>query len=119
MNARRTISVALLLLSVALSQAVAANGYTAEKATRAGQDCFPAGPEAWIHCMHLDKLVNGRRSVPVLVFSVDGSQFLGTELLLHEDVYAGQPCPQDDLELWGPLAGTPYMACHHFLTTHD
>jgi len=95
-----------------------ADPLTADQLEKAGFDCFPAGPSNWIHCMDLDKLVGGKKSVPVKVFSVDGSEFLGTELLLHEDVYAGQPCPTDELNLWEVLEGTPYFACHHFLTGH-
>lgn len=91
---------------------------TSDQLIKAGFDCFPAGPSNWTHCMDLDKLVAGKRSVPVKVFSEDGSEYLGTELLLHQDIYAGQPCPQDELNLWDPLEGTPYMACHHFLTGH-
>lgn len=97
---------------------VRADPLTADQLSDAGFDCFPAGPSDWVHCMDLDKLLDGKKSVPVKVFSVDGSEFLGTELLLHEDVYAGQPCPQDELNLWAPLEGTPYFACHHFLTGH-
>ena len=63
----------------------------------------------------------GNRSVPVKVFDAAGTTFLGTELLLHEDVYAGQPCPQDDLDEWGVWDlwdfEEPYFACHHFLTS--
>lgn len=95
-----------------------ADGHTADQLENAGFDCFPAGPTDWIHCMDVDKLASGKKSVPVKVFSVDGQEFLGTELLLHEDVYAGQPCPTDELNLWEPLEGTPYWACHHFLTGH-
>lgn len=95
-----------------------AGEHTADQLINAGFDCFNTGPSNWVHCMDLDKLINGMRSVPVKVFSEDGSEYLGTELLLHEDVYAGQPCPQDDLNVWGPVDGAPYMACHHFLTGH-
>lgn len=98
--------------------AAMAGGHTADQLERAGFVCFPAGPSNWIHCLHADKIENENPSVPVKVFSVDGSEFLGTELLLHEDIYAGQPCPQDDLNLWEPQPGIPYMACHHFLTGH-
>lgn len=95
-----------------------ADPLTADQLEDAGFTCFPSGPTEWIHCMDLDKLLAGKKSVPVKVFSVDGQEFLGTELLLHEDVYAGQPCPTDELNLWEVVDGTPYLACHHFLTGH-
>jgi hypothetical protein len=108
-----------LILAILTSTASAADAHTAGQLSRAGWDCFPAGPYGWIHCLDIDRIVRGSPSVPVKVFSVDGSDFLGTELLLHEDVYAGQSCPQDALDLWGPSADAPgYFACHHFLTAH-
>lgn len=118
MKTRLTVPTMMLSLTCLMAGPAMAGGHTAEQLINAGFDCFPAGPSDWIHCMDLDKLINGKKSVPVLVFSVDGSEYLGTEFLLHQDVYAGQPCPQDDLNLWGPLEGTPYMTCHHFLTGH-
>lgn len=117
MNIRSAVPTILISLSCLASGPVVA-GHTADQLENAGFTCFPAGPSAWIHCMDIDKLLNGNPSVPVKVFSEDGGEFLGTELLLHEDIYAGQPCPQDDLNLWEPQADIPYMACHHFLTGH-
>lgn len=96
-----------------------AGGHGAGQLERAGWFCYNTGPHNWVHCLHLDKAVEGKPSVPVKVFSTNGEEFLGSELLLHQDVYAGQPCPQDDLDLWGISADAPdYLACHHFLTTH-
>lgn len=112
-----TLGLMLFMTSVGIGTAKAGK-HTANQLEKAGFDCFPAGPSNWIHCMDLDKLLSGKKSVQVKVFSEDGSEFLGTELLLHGDVYAGQPCPTDELNLWGVLEGTPYMACHHFLTGH-
>lgn len=93
-----------------------AGGLTADQMTRAGFDCFPAGPNDWIHCLQNRHF--GQPAIPVKVFSVDGSEFLGTEQLLREDVYGEQPCPQDDLDPWDPLAVPGYRACHHFETGH-
>ena len=95
-----------------------AGGHTATQMEEAGFTCFPAGPiiTNWTHCLDLDKF--GTPVVPVKVFSEDGIEFLGTELLLREDIYSGQPCPQDDLDLWDPDAVPGYYACHHFSTGH-
>lgn len=117
---RTTSTLIMLLISVStlLTGPAFAGGITADRLADAGFDCFEAGPNDWIHCMDLDRLLNGDTVVPVKVFSTDGSELLGTELLLHEDVYVAQPCPQDELNLWAPLEGTPFFACHHFLTGH-
>ena len=58
-------------------------GLTADQVDRAGYFCFEAGPNLWIHCLLERKL--GKRVIPVKVFSIDGSQFLGTEQLLRDD----------------------------------
>jgi hypothetical protein len=92
------------------------SGLRADQLVSAGYDCFPAGPHGWVHCLLGRKL--GQRVIPVKVFSVDGSDFLGTEQLLREDVYAGQPCPQDGLGQWDSQAVPGYYACHHFDTGH-
>ncbi len=55
-------------------------------------------------------------SLQVLVFELDG-KFLGTEVLWRADLYAGQPCPQDDILTPADL-GIPYYACHHYDTGH-
>ena len=111
----------MCIAAVALvtASSLAAAGFTADKMERAGYACFNAGPEStnWMHCLKPEHL--GNPAVPVKVFSEDGSQFLGTEQLLHEDVYADKPCPQDGLFDWVPsedLLG--YFACHHFHTGH-
>jgi hypothetical protein len=118
MNTSFKIIILLMSASAFFAGHAVAGGNTADQLEGAGFDCFKAGPYDWIHCMDLDKLLNGHPVVRVKVFSIDGSEFLGTELLLHEDVYAAQPCPQDDLNLWGD-AGGGYFACHHFSTNHD
>jgi len=55
-------------------------------------------------------------SITLRVFYDNADRTLaGTELLLRADLYAGQPCPQDDLAAWG-LLPFGYYACHHFDT---
>jgi hypothetical protein len=52
-------------------------------------------------------------SIQHQVFRPDGS-FAGTELLIRADLFAGQPCPQDE---WLPVPApdnVQYWACHHF-----
>ena len=88
---------------------------TSEQLIQAGFLCDNAGPHDWVHCLNGQTLGGGRR-IQVLVFTVDGSILLGTEQLIHEDNYHGQPCPQDGLTEWEPVPGIPYVACHHFAT---
>lgn len=53
-------------------------------------------------------------SVKLRVFNPDGS-FAGTEQLMRADLYADQPCPQDNLARWDLLdLPVDYYACHHF-----
>ncbi len=94
-----------------------AGGVTAGRLSDAGYLCFNDGPSNWTHCILERQL--GNPVIPVKVFLEDGSELLGTELLLREDIYAGQPCPQDGIDFW-PFLGEdfPYFACHHFDTGH-
>ena len=85
--------------------------------------CFPAGPDSNIHCIPPGKagLMDQGKLPPSLqtqVFHHDTNDFLGTEMLLREDIYNGQPCPQDHLEEWELLDDIPYYACHHYDTGH-
>jgi hypothetical protein len=128
---------ALLLLLLAVTVAYA-QGHTPDQLANAGRTCVPAGPNLWIHCFPStvdfpDDLINGvPKTVQVQVFGEvppeEGLQFLGTELLIHEDLFLKgkgnqQPCPQDPHEDGGK--GTyhylgdeppffPYYACHHY-----
>lgn len=112
-----TLLVAALAFFVASGTVVA--GQTAAKLERAGYECFNDGPSNWTHCWRANKI--GNPVIPVKVFTELGSEFLGTELLLRDDIYAGQPCPQDGLEFWDHIdfgEGLGYFACHHFYTGH-
>jgi hypothetical protein len=108
---------ALIFAMCLWSGPATAGGLTSDQLTRAGYTCVPAGPNDWIHCFLARKF--GQPSVPVKVFSTDGMEFLGTEQLLRADKYRGQPCPQDGLDIWDPLAVDGYLACHHFDTGHE
>lgn len=106
---------AVIVLIVSSGSAYA--GATAAKLSDAEYFCCNAGPSDFTHCW-LEKRI-GEAVIPVKVFSPDGSEFLGTELLLRDDIYAGQPCPQDGLDTWDFLGDAfPYFACHHFNTGH-
>ena len=112
--------IAILLVSASafFAGSAIAGGHKANQMDNAGFTCFNGGPAItnWVHCLDLEKF--GRPVVPVKVFSEDGEHYLGTELLLRADIYSGQPCPQDDLNLWDHEAVEGYFACHHFRTGH-
>ena len=112
------VSIMIALLSMVIIVAtVSAGGNTAEQLGDAGWTCFNAGPSNWTHCMKKNP-ATGPSAIPVKVFSVDGTEFLGTELLIRADLYNGQPCPQEGggdyegLDLVGDEA-IDYYACHH------
>jgi hypothetical protein len=115
---KRLISVAAtvaLLIGLAAGPA-AARGVTVDQLQRAGAVCFPV--EGQPHCIVPGGLTSSA-SIPILVFDTAdaGGAFLGTELLLRADLYAGQPCPQDvPLFLPGDATGlgADYYACHHY-----
>lgn len=109
------ISVALAISLSGVSDNASADN-TADKLADAGFFCVNAGPSNWLHCLQLRHF--GNPSVPVKVYSEDGVEFKGTELLLRPDIYAGQPCRQDDGEVWDYNEDLDYMACHHFHTGH-
>lgn len=106
---------AVSVLSLSLNS-VAHAGPTVETMMDAGYTCFPTPPFDWWHCLRIEKLEKGSPSVPVKVFSIDGMDFLGTELLLREDIYerSSQPCPQEGVDVWENTSGIPYYQCHHF-----
>lgn len=103
-------------LALATGTSAGARGPAHTQLADRGWACITAGPHGWVHCFPPGSGASDR-SIPVLVFdttdtTVDGP-LLGTELLIHDDVFAGQPCPQDG-GVYEPVAGTPYWACHHF-----
>ena len=109
--------VSLAAIMLFANGASANGGHTAAQLERAGWGCGIAGPHGWVHCSR----DNGSALVILVkVFTGDGSQFLGTELLLHRDIYNGQPCAQDGGGPWFELdlvdPGNPYYACHRFGT---
>lgn len=81
-------------------------------------------PGLGVHCF-APGVFSSLASVSVLVFDTDdatheNAPFLGTELLIRADLYAGQPCPPEgggEYELL-PASESPfpvdYRACHHY-----
>lgn len=113
-----------LTIGVFAVTAAASGKATMTQAQAAGWDCNPQVLiGGYYHCAAPGKpsvadLIAGT-SAPTLelrVFHPNGT-LAGTESLLRADLYAGQPCPQDNLAVWDflPFSGG-YYACHHFDT---
>lgn len=123
---RISLAIGLVLAAVALAgiaQGANGRGGTMAQAQAAGWDCSPQILiVGYYHCAPPGKasvldIVTGQASPPSVelrVFNPDGS-FAGIESLQRADLYAGQPCPQDNLAKWGLLdLPVDYYACHRF-----
>ena len=115
---------AVVLVGVALGNPAGTTDMAQAKA--AGWDCSPEElippVTGYFHCAPPGKaslldIVTGQAAPPSVVlrvFNQNGS-FAGIESLLRADLYAGQPCPQDDLGVWDLLnLPVAYRACHRF-----
>lgn len=112
----------LLVLPFAAQSAV-----TEETMKRAGFTCIPIAETGNdLHCATgpttkkvLAALAGGGAfppTIPVLVFTEAGD-FLGTELSIRSDLYAGEVCPAEGGEYHDVLIFSPavtYKGCHHF-----
>lgn len=116
-NVKLTVSLAItMILMFALFSGAAAQGNTADQLTDAGWSCAVFPPHGWTHCFS----PGGGQTLRVKVFNASGDTFLGTELLIHANVYAGQPCATDGGDPYTdllPIFGIPYFACHFFDTS--
>jgi hypothetical protein len=120
---RTVIAMALATaMTLAVAPAALASGQTAGGAEDRGLTCFNAGPDNWIHCIDAGRV--GAPGFFVMIFSEDGDVYLGTERLVRSDKYNGDPCLEDNLDVWdGPLGPDldgdgegDYFACHLFDT---
>jgi hypothetical protein len=112
-----------LVVLASLATAALAKGVNPAQLSQAGWACMNAGPHNWVHCFPPGAGASPA-TMSVRVFdtqdvSATEAEFLGTELLIHVDLYHGQPCPQNGLSEYEdlrPETGLPYYACHHFET---
>lgn len=125
---RLVIISAVALLVAMISTPAAGSGPDPDRLAQAGWFCFGHEDPA-IHCLPNggDGVFSGEAaSSLIMTWGTATGEFWGTELLIHEDLYNGQPCPQDSLDQLGdgepgayihlsdlglPL---PYFVCHHF-----
>ncbi len=111
------IAVAALVSTVPVALAFASDGHNAQQLVNAGWECVtPPGDN--VHCTQSLAALGSADYVTFHVFHRTTGEFLGTELLVHIDVFKGQPCPTDppsrqftDLK---PILGLDYYACHRY-----
>jgi len=117
-----TLMLAAVLLLSMVGAVANARGVTAQRLVDAGWTCIVAGPHEWTHCTPPGNGLFTGESLPataqVKVFESLEGEFLGTEILIRYDLYAGQPCVTDGGEPYHFLETPPYYACHHFDTAH-
>jgi hypothetical protein len=120
------IAVVVLLLALSATSVLAAGSNTPAQRGTAGWLCVVAGPHGWVHCFPPGAFASSA-SLPVQVFDAEEpasseGDFLGTEILIRDDLYRGQSCaaghggPYDALP--SDESGLPadYAACHHYDT---
>jgi len=118
----RALLVSIVTLAAAAVAAIAAStassgGHTAEQLMKAGWECVTP-PNDNVHCTKVIEELGTAPRVTFRVFDVATGEYLGTEMLVHVDVFTGEPCPTDppsqaytDLR---PILGLPYFACHRY-----
>jgi len=106
----RGIATAAAVAAVGIGVAMADAPATAiERTLNAGWTCIDFNDGLW-HCFDPgDASSENGSAINVRVFDQVDESFLGTEQLWSVAVYAGQPCPQDELLFLGGL-----VACHHY-----
>lgn len=117
------VSGAAAVLALGGAPAAAGGGNTAAQLERAGWTCIDQGADHPTPCFpDADAVFSGEvRTSIVKTFGPAGEEFWGTEFLIHQDLYQGQPCPRDEVEGGDggyidlePIQGMPYYVCHHF-----
>jgi len=112
-------------LGSTVAQPAAARSVSPNQLGEAGWNClFVLGA---VHCAPpggLARVVDG--SAETMTFSVfatsdstdEDAEFLGTELIVRNDLFNGQPCPTDppsgQYTHLLPLIGLDYWACHRY-----
>jgi hypothetical protein len=107
-----SLAIAALLLTLPMAAYANNGGPSYDQLVSRGWFCFPVNGEP--HCINPGiQISSNTSSIPILVFNAD-LKFLGTEILWNANLYAGQPCPQDEI-LHLPNG---FVACHHYSQQH-
>jgi len=109
--------IAVAAAAIGTAAASSGGGHTADQLVNAGWECVtPPGDN--VHCTQSLAALGRDDQVSFRVFHRETGAFLGTELLVHEDAFKGQPCPTDppsrQYTYLGPILGLPYFACHRY-----
>jgi hypothetical protein len=122
------LAASLVALVLTASGSVApAGAVTPSQLEKHGWTCITAEPVTdQLHCAKsrgLALMFSGEaRTLKMLVFDSSGETYLGTELNVHGDIFAGQPCPTDpptyEYTHLLPVFGIDYWACHRFNSDH-
>ncbi len=116
------IAAAIAALLALPAQQTIAGGNTPAQLTKAHWDCITPAPGDNIHCAPpggLDRVVSHEaETMTFKVFHKDTEEYLGTELIVRDDVYNRRPCPTDppsgQYTYLKPLLGLDYWACHRY-----
>ncbi len=109
---------AVMALAMALSAGiVAAQAPGPAQLVQRGWTCFDVSGPLGVHCQPPGADASDA-TIPLKVYdtqdpTAEQAPFLGTEILIREDLYHGQPCPQEGLEEY-ELLPNGYYACHHY-----
>lgn len=115
-------AVAAVAAAVGAATAFSGGGPTSSQLANADWTCFVPVTGDNLHCAPpggLGRVLSGEaETMTFLVFREPDGLFLGTELIVRDDVFAGQPCPTDppsreytDLK---PILELDYWACHRY-----
>ena len=118
-----SVFVLLALLVMTVTSVVYAQGNSPAQLSSAGWFCTDV-PGLGVHCF-APGASRSSASIQVKVFGTDeptstDAPFLGTEILIRADLYAGQLCTQDGGGEYHLLAGAfpdDYRACHFYDTS--
>ena len=118
-----SVFVLLALLVMTVTSVVYAQGNSPAQLSRAGWLCENVSGLG-VHCF-APGAFRSSPSVQVKVFNTSDptatdAPFLGTEILIRDDLYAGQLCTQDGGGEYHLLAGVfpvDYRACHFYDTS--
>ena len=113
-----TVALVMALMMAVGAGAAGAQGNNPAHLKEQGWNCFNV-PGLGVHC-EAPGGGNSSATTPLKVYDTadpadEEATFLGTEILVRPDLYAGQPCPQNDLPDYEDIGFA--RTCHHYDTT--
>lgn len=108
------------LLAMPVTASAARGGLSPQQLNNQGWTCFDV-PDLGVHCAPPGQTFPPDQPVLQLLYFFNTTDpnsatpdFTGTETLLRDDFYHGQPCPTDAFHFVGDLGGgASYWGCHH------